>query len=78
MYRYSAMKSLVDFQKFLFDVKEKKAPKFRRSEYPVNDSEELIKILVGETFYDRLKSIEKDVLIFFYAPWCPHWYGSFN
>lgn len=43
-----------------------------KSQDPVDDSEEAVKVIVGNEFKERVVDTDKDVLLEFYAPWCGH------
>uniref|UniRef100_M4BRM5 Protein disulfide-isomerase n=1 Tax=Hyaloperonospora arabidopsidis (strain Emoy2) TaxID=559515 RepID=M4BRM5_HYAAE len=60
---------LVAFESEYFEGK--LTPQLKSAE-PEDDSDEVVKVIVGKDFQERVIDNEKDVLLEFYAPWCGH------
>lgn len=59
--------------KFLADWENKKLKGYYKSQDPsIVRMDNYVKILVGETYSQEVLDNDKDVLVFWYAPWCGH------
>jgi len=57
---------------YVQDVLDGKVKPFLKSEAPVDNTNNAVSIIVGETFDEIVKDTTKDVLVKYYAPWCGH------
>jgi len=65
--------SVENILKFESDFLEGSLKPYLKSEKPSNnDDKGNVKVIVGETFEEKVLKNDKDVLLEFYAPWCGH------